>query len=101
MTITLWEFKPPEYDKKRWLLLSQGSLPALQSDTHDTSLQRTASMCNDGDSSILMHVPSTCKFHAEIPCSRMFLMYGHTFVRTCASRAFPAFLAVCERRGVV
>jgi len=97
MPIFLWKFKPPK-NMKRWSLLSHGSLPALLTATSGSPLARISQIRHDVDSSILMHVPSTCKFHAEISFSRMFVMYGHTFVRTCALRVFHAFLVVCDGR---
>ncbi len=97
MPIFLWKFKPPKNMKRQFAILTGPAL-ALLTATSGSPLARISQIRHDVDSSILMHVPSTCKFHAEISFSRMFVMYGHTFVRTCALRVFHAFLVVCDGR---
>jgi hypothetical protein len=86
MMITLWAFRPPKRNKKRWSLLSHGSLPALQSDTRSTPCQRTATVHN-AYCSILMHALQIVFIPAKRTHSRNMGMFGHQLVCSCPKRS--------------
>jgi len=97
MHIFLWKFKPPKGSVKRRSRLSQGHRPTLTDDT-GTSLQRTA-MHNVDTSTKNPFLQDVFQF-GQPAHSCPFVMYRHALVCTCLSRAFPALLAIHERRGV-
>ena len=103
MKITLRaSWHDPGGNVKRWLRPDQEQQPTLSQGRQlallDTGTPWQRSAMHNVYISMLMHVPSTCKFQAEPACSCISWVYGHTLVRTCPSRAF---LAVHNRRGAI
>ncbi len=101
MVRSLWIHRPDPGggggQQKRQLSLSQGRQLAL-TDT-GTSLQRTA-MHNVDTSTKNPFLQDVSQF-GQPAHSGPLMMSRQPSVCTCISRVFPAFLAVCERRGVV